>query len=115
MTNNLCELRQLAIDNDWPRCDHECQTHHVWNKSKWPKNKQRRRQVKKLVEDIYPYIFLADVCPVHNRDRWADTSEARNYLLRKRLEDYETTEQALEEVRACYKVPPPELRLEAIR
>ncbi len=69
---------------------------------------------RKLVEDIYPYLFGATACLKHNSGtKCTDTTDARLYILRKRWADYpDVFEDALKELAATYKSPPEYLRLE---
>ena len=96
--------------NGYGPCCAGLTTEHIISKGMLRNNKAG----KKLVEKIYPYLFLAEVCLSHNSgNKCADTTEARLYLLRKRWADYgEAFEEALEELAATYKSPPEYLRLE---
>lgn len=105
----LCELRFLAVFQDWPACEGECQGHHMVNKSK-VKGKAR-----KFLEDNWA-LFGADVCPVHNRDRYADSKAAQAYLLDKRIRDLgiEYVSGVWAEWKTHWKVFPPEFEIDAI-
>lgn len=113
-----CEFWPLAITKEhWPKCSYGVDRHHWWNKSKWPRNKKMRARVKKLVEDTYAHIFMVRACPVHNRERWADTEDARRFIFQNRWAEKrkrDEIKQALDELQACYKIPQPELSLERL-
>lgn len=106
----LCELRFLAIFEDWPACDGDCQGHHVVNRSKVPKGSAR-----KFMEDHWE-IFGADICPVHNVGRYADTPAAVAYLVHKRIKDLgaEYVSSVWEEWKKHWKAFPPEFEISAI-
>ena len=88
-------------------------TEHIISKGMLRNNKKG----KKLVEKVYPHLFLAEVCLFHNSaTKCADTTEARRYLLKKRWDKYEDVfEVAVEELAATFKSPPEYLRLEFLR
>ena len=105
----LCELRFLAVFEDWPACEGDCQGHHMVNKSKAKGN------ALKFINKNWG-VFGSDVCPVHNRDRYADTKVAQAYLLDKRIRDlgFEYVSGVWEEWKTHWKTFPPELEIEAI-
>lgn len=75
---------------------------------------KKAREIRRIVNDIYPYIFIHDVCSTHNVERFADTPAARKRLVRHLLKVHpiEHIEEAFAELRDVYTVPPDQLRLE---
>lgn len=105
--------------NGYGPCCAGLTTEHIISKGmllggKTKHGKKRRRERLRLVEDVYPYLFLAQICLYHNSTtKCTDTTEARLYLLRKRWGEYpDVFEDAVEELRATFKAPPEYLRLE---
>ena len=84
----------------------------VGGKTKY--GKKRRRERLRLVEKVYPHLFLGEVCLNHNSTtKCADTTEARRYLLKKRWDEYgDEFEDAVAELATTFKSPPEYLRLE---
>ena len=82
-TIELCELRGFGtnVNGKVIKCSNDLHNHHILSKGKFMKSKA----VKKYV-DKHPEVFLAQVCSVHNVQRWADTPAARRILLRKKVE-----------------------------
>lgn len=103
-----CELTFWARDHKWGKCRGGLEYHHVISKNMLRNNKQG----KKLVEKTYPHLFMARVCSAHNAwHKVADHSDARLYLIELRRQEYGVyMEEALEELRATFKVIPPDLR-----
>ena len=78
----------------------------------------RLRNVAKALNycDRNAEVLLGDVCASHNVGRVHDEKKHRAYLLHKRVElfGWEYVDDVIEGLRALHKVPPPELRLEAL-
>ena len=65
--------------------------------------------------EAHPEIFLVDLCRAHHTVA-GHTKEGRRLLVLLKCELYgsDKVNEALEALRRCYKVPQPELRLEAL-
>jgi len=111
-----CRLKKLAREMGWPRCGSSLHWHHFWN----TKGASGRvaKAVTHVVEELYPHIFLWQVCDVHNVDRYADTESARRSFMRQALKIHpiEHLREAFTELQNCYianyKPVPHQLRLE---
>jgi hypothetical protein len=107
----LCELRGFATNvlGKEIRCSNTLHSHHILNKAKFAKSKAVKVYVKK-----HPEVYIAQVCSVHNVDRWADTPAARRILLRNKnkLLGSDYVKSVWNE--APFKVFPPELKWEAV-
>ena len=81
--------------------------HHIINRGKLTRKQQ-------LYCEELCHIFLIQVCSHHNRERWADTPEARKHFLQLKVEEW--GEEAV--VKAIsgmpWKVQPPELSYDGI-
>lgn len=79
----ICGLRGYGnnVKGKVIRCSNTLHNHHILNKSKYMKSKAVKKYIKK-----YPEVFIAQVCSVHNVDRWADTRTAMRILLGKKNE-----------------------------
>ena len=104
--DNMCELRLFAAENGWGPCAHgEPQNHHVLPRSLLRNNKE----AKKMVEDIYDDILMAKVCAAHNagdgNQRCADTPGARACLIQKRVDEHgeSVIRTILDDVRFTFK------------
>jgi hypothetical protein len=109
----ICKLRRLALELEWPRCsEDDIHTHHFWN-TKGVKG-DKAKEIKHVIEVLYPWVFLHDVCATHNVERYADTEAARKVLIRSVLDIHpiDHVEEAFKELRRIYTSPPDQLRLE---
>jgi hypothetical protein len=84
--------------------------HHIISKRKLQGNREARAYVEEHAD-----IFLVDLCRAHH-GAVGHTKEGRRLLVLLKCELYgsDKVNEALEELRALYKVPPQDLRLEAI-
>ena len=74
------------------------------------------KRAQKYVKDNW-HFFRSRVCNVHNAEtKWADAKAAQSIIWgeKVRLWGREYCEQMLDGLRACYKVEPMQLRLEAL-
>jgi len=103
--DDFCELAHLG------GCGGPLEEAHVINKS-------RLRNVDGAMKyiDRHPDVLLAAVCHNHNTGRDHDTKANRAYLLQLRVEEfgYDYVAGVLEGLRKLFKVPPADLRLEAL-
>ena len=93
-------------------CGDKMDRHHLIDKSKL----RGCKAAQKFVKANEPF-FIVSICNVHNaQTKLADVKEAQAYLWAEHVKTWgrEYCEDMLEQLRACYKVPPPELRLEAL-
>ena len=88
-------------------CSDYLDWHHIINRGKLTRKQQR------YIEE-YSHIFLIPVCTHHNRDRWADTPEARQHLFKIKEEQFgkEAVMNAINNI--PWKVQPPELSYDGI-
>ena len=100
-----CSLRGYRVP-----CSGELESHHIISKRKLQGNKAARTYV-----EAHADIFLVDLCRAHHTVT-GHTKEGRRLLVLLKCEKNgaDVVSRALEELRALYKVPPAELRLEAI-
>ena len=63
------------------KCTRDFDNHHIMNRGKLTK-----KQIK-YVERL-PDIFMIKVCSNHNRERWADTPEARTHLFKLKIDEH---------------------------
>ena len=84
--------------------------HHIISKRKLQGNTEARKFV-----EAHPEIFLVDLCRAHHTVA-GHTKEGRRLLALLKCEKNgaDVVSRALEELRALYKAPPQDLRLEAI-
>ena len=77
-TIEICELRGFGtnVNGKVIRCSNDLHNHHILGKGKYMKSKAVKAYIKK-----HPEVFIAQVCSVHNVDRWADTRPAMRMLL----------------------------------
>ena len=115
-------MHTWAIANGYGPCCVGLTTEHIISKGmlvggKTKYGKKRRRERLRLVEKVYPHLFLGEVCLNHNSTtKCADTTEARRYLLKKRWDEYgDEFEDAVAELATTFKSPPEYLRLEFLR
>ena len=100
-TDDFCMLIHWAPEHGYGYCGGGIQHHHLISKNLLRNNPQGR----KLVDEVYPYLFIAPVCAVHNAEtKCADLMEARLFMLRHRRRQYpEIFEQAFEELIETFK------------
>ena len=110
---DICELHTWAMASGYGPCCVGLTTEHIISKGMLRNNKKG----KKLVEKVYPHLFLAEVCLFHNSStKCADCTEARRYLLKKRWDEYgKEFEEAVAELATTFKSPPAYLRLEYLK
>ena len=100
-----CELKHLG------GCGGGLEKAHIINKS-------RLRNVAKALKycDAHAEVLIGVVCHSHNTGRTHDTKANRAYMLQKRVDlfGFEYVGGIIEGLRALFKVPPEDLRLEAL-
>jgi len=94
-------LMHWGPENGYGYCGGGMDMHHII-----PKNLLRNNnEGKKLVEKVYPYIFLAPVCNYHNaQTKCADLMEARLFMLRQRRLEYSNFDEAFQELIETFKL-----------
>lgn len=100
---DTCELATWAPKHGFGSCNAGLHKHHILPRSLLTRNKE----AKKLVEQTYADILMADVCPEHNSglNRCADQGGARAYLIEQRVREHGEAVIAtiLEDVAGTYK------------
>lgn len=106
-----CELHQLAYYLGWPKCGPSIHRHHMVNRSK-----MERSPAALDFAEANDHIWLADVCDVHNVDRYADNPHAQAWLLRKRIQVFgkQYVKSLWDEWISLFKEPWPEMEMLAI-
>jgi len=91
------------------KCTQKIELHHIIGIGKARGNKAVRQILTSNPPELTEWV-----CSAHNVGRWADTSESRSKLLRLKIEEfgYEHMKRTLDEL--PWKVPRPELTLEAL-
>lgn len=107
-----CLLRHWAPLNGYGECEGEPTGHHLISRQFLRGNDEGRA----LVDGPWAHLFVVDICMKHHDNTngavYAGAEEIWRQLVETWGREYVAT--ALAEVRATFKIPPPELRLSAL-
>ena len=103
-------IRKCALTGTYGvKCTDKIELHHIISHGKARGNKRVAQILRSNPPELTEWV-----CSAHNVGRWADTPKSRSKLLRLKIEEfgYEHIKRTLDEL--PWKVPRPELRLEAL-